>query len=162
MVNIVRQPQIDANGVCRLVSKRDLDDPDWQPAKDYIAGPLGGEIGWTWNGNSWETPIETPPDPDPEPVFVPSYITRRQCAVELRERNMITANEALAMTKYGDVPSIVSGIFDAMPFEQRVVAETDFAADSYMRDNVLLNGIMEATGATQEDIDLFFISAFSR
>lgn len=96
------------------------------------------------------------------PAIVPSYITRRQCAIELRERGMITAQEALAMTKYGDVPGMIAAIISQMPEEQRIITETDFAADSYLRSNPLLVSMMQATGATENDIDDFFIAAAAR
>lgn len=94
--------------------------------------------------------------------IVPKLITRRQCAIELRERGMITAQEALAMTKYGDVPGMIAAIISQMPEEQRIIIETDFAADSYLRSNPLLVSMMQATGATDNDIDDFFIAAAAR
>lgn len=92
----------------------------------------------------------------------PSSITRRQCAIELREREMITASEALHMTKYGDVPQMISTIISDLPENERILIETDFAADSYLRLNQLLNSLMTAAGASSEDIDQFFISASTR
>jgi hypothetical protein len=93
---------------------------------------------------------------------VPSYITRRQCAIELRERGMITASEALHMTKYGDIPQMISTIISDLPENERILIETDFAADSYLRSNQLLNSLMIAAGASEADIDQFFISASTR
>lgn len=98
----------------------------------------------------------------PPPPTIPQSITRRQCAVELRERTLITAQEALDMTKYGDVPSMVSQVFASMSPNDKIIAETDFAADSYLRINPLLIQVMTATGATEEDIDDFFRSAATR
>jgi len=112
-------------------------------------------LAWLAEGNEPE-PYVPPPPP------VPQSITRRQCAIELRERTLITAQEALNMTKYGDVPGIVSQIFSQMTEEDRIKAETDFAADTYMRTNPLLIFIMTASGASEEDIDDFFRVASTR
>lgn len=106
-------------------------------------------LAWLEEGNKPEPYIPPPPP-------VPQSITRRQCAIELRERNLITAQEALDMTKTGEVPSMVAQIFASMSTDDRILAETDFAADTYMRSNPLLIQIMSASGATEEDIDDFF------
>lgn len=110
----------------------------------------------------WVNQDNTPQDADPIPVPVPASITRRQCAIQLREMSMITAQEALNMTKYGDVPMMVSQAFNEFTEEQRLIAETDFAADQYLRDNPLLNTLMTAIGHTQEEIDQFFRDAANR
>jgi hypothetical protein len=110
---------------------------------------------WLAEGNTPEPYVALPPP-------VPQLITRRQCAIELRERGMITAQEALAMTKYGDVPGMITAIIVQMPEEERIITETDFAADSYLRTNPLLVSMMQATGATETDIDNFFIAAAER
>lgn len=110
---------------------------------------------WLAEGNTPE-PYVAPPPP------VPQSITRRQCAIELRERTMITAQEALNMTKYGDVPTMISQLFAQMADEDRIKAETDFAADTYMRTNPLLISIMTQSGSTEEDIDQFFRDASLR
>ena len=110
---------------------------------------------WLAEGNTPE-PYVAPPPP------VPQSITRRQCAIELRERTLITPQEALDMTKYGEVPAMVATLLQSMTESDRINAETDFAADTYLRSNVLLNQIMTASGASEEDIDDFFRSAEER
>lgn len=112
-------------------------------------------LAWLEEGNTPEPYIPPPPP-------VPQSITRRQCAIELRERNLITAQEALNMTKTGDVPALVQQIFATMTETERIIAETDFAADTYERSNVLLTSIMTASGASSEDIDDFFRTAAVR
>jgi hypothetical protein len=98
------------------------------------------------------------PVPPPE---VPEIITRRQCALQLYAMQTITAQEALAMTKAGDVPAAVAAIFDAqvtngaMTAAQRILAEIDFAAANYYRSNPL----MSMMGLTPEQLDEFFIAA---
>ncbi len=112
-------------------------------------------LNWLREGNQPEPYIPPPPP-------VPQSITRRQCAVELRERQLITPLEALNMTKYGDVPAMISQIFAQMTTEEKIVAETDFAADTYLRSNILLITIMTAAGATEQEIDDFFRQSASR
>lgn len=111
-------------------------------------------LAWLAEGNEPEPYVPPPP--------VPQSITRRQCAVELRERGLITPLEALNMTRYGVPPAMIQASFDAMPEVDKIVAETDFAADTYMRSNPLLIQIMSSTGASSADIDAFFIAASAR
>ena len=110
---------------------------------------------WLAEGNKPE-PYVPPPPP------IPQSITRRQCAIELRERTLITPQEALAMTKYGDVPLMISNYFQSMSNTDIIKAETDFAADTYLRSNPLLIQVMTASGANTQQIDDFFRSAATR
>ena len=110
---------------------------------------------WLEEGNTPE-PYVPPPPP------VPQSITRRQCAIELRERQLITPTEALNMTRTGTPPAMIQSIFDDMVENDRILAETDFAADTYLRTNPLLIEIMTSTGATEEDVNDFFRSAVNR
>ena len=110
---------------------------------------------WLAEGNTPEPYIPPPPP-------VPQSITRRQCAIELRERTLITPLEALNMTKTATPPAMIQTLFDAMSENDRILAETDFAADNYMRTNPLLIQIMSSSGATEEEIDDFFRSAATR
>ena len=110
---------------------------------------------WLEEGNTPEPYIPPPPP-------VPQSITRRQCAIELRERTLITPLEALNMTKTAAPPAMIQSIFDAMTENNRILAETDFAADTYERSNQLLVQVMTSSGATEEEIDDFFRSASTR
>lgn len=110
---------------------------------------------WLAEGNTPEPYIPPPPP-------VPQSITRRQCAVELRERQLITPTEALNMTKTATPPAMIQNIFNSMTQDDQIIAETDFAADTYLRTNPLLVLIMTQSGATKEDIDNFFRSAATR
>lgn len=100
-----------------------------------------------------------PPMP---PAPVPQAITRRQCARQLFESQMITGPEMVAMTATGTPPAMIEQIFSQMPEEAQWIALADFAADTYERSNPLLVGIMTASGATPNDIDNFFREAGSR
>ena len=66
------------------------------------------------------------------------------------------------MTKYGDVPAMVSTYLNTMSETDKIKAETDFAADTYLRSNPLLVQIMTASGANEAAIDDFFRSAAAR
>lgn len=92
---------------------------------------------------------------------VPEFITRRQCALELYARQIITVQEALDMTKKASPPAAIASILDkqvsdgVMTPEQRILAEIDFAATNYYRSNSLL----PLMGLTDQEIDGFFIAA---
>lgn len=86
---------------------------------------------------------------------IPWFITRRQCALQLLAMQVVTPQEALAMTKSAEVPAAVAQVFAGMPEEQRILAEIDFAATNYYRENPLLTMM----GLTPEETDQFFIAA---
>lgn len=145
---------------CAVIDQRNIvvniivADPDTDTAPEgmiLVATETAGP-GWQWNGSIF---IDPTPPPEPRPPSVPTSITRRQCALQLLAMQIITAEEALAMTKAADVPAAIAVIFGQMPAEQRVLAEIDFAATNYYRGNPLL-GLM---GLTEDQIDQFFIEA---
>lgn len=93
---------------------------------------------------------------------VPAAISRRQCALEMHTRALITDAEALTMVTTGAPPALVETQIAAMPAGDRLGARIDFAAASYERANPLLVSLMEANGSTPEQIDDFFRSAAAR
>jgi hypothetical protein len=99
-------------------------------------------------------------DPATLPPPVPESISRRQCALQLLAMSVITAQEALDMTKTAAVPVTIASIFDAQvtngtwTTEQRILAEIDFAATNYYRSNSLL----PLMGLSEQEIDGFFIA----
>lgn len=103
----------------------------------------------------------TPDEIAERDAMFPQVITRRQCALQLLATQTITPEEALAMTKAGDVPAAIAAIFDSavanstMTADQRILAEIDFAAANYYRSNSLL----PLMGLTEAEIDQFFIAA---
>lgn len=108
--------------------------------------------GQKWDGKKWGA----------VPLPVPASITRRQCARELFNRKMITGPEMVAMTATGAPPAMIEEMFALMPDDEQWVARSDFAADTYLRDNPLLVLIMAASGSTPADIDQFFRMAAER
>jgi hypothetical protein len=123
------------------------------PLVEHIVSVHGGEF-------------ELEPEPEPAPLppisTVPQSITRRQCARQLFESQMITGPEMVAMTATGTPPAMIEQIFSQMPEEAQWIARADFAADTYHRTNPLLVSVMQASGATSADIDNFFREAGSR
>jgi len=125
-----------------------------------------------WSNGGWQLqsipepePELEPPEPEPpapELPYVPYSITRRQCAKELRARGLITGPEMVAMTRTGEPPAMVEAILTALPEAEVWDARADFAADTYLRNNPLLIGMMQASGAVSEDIDNFFRQAAVR
>lgn len=104
-------------------------------------------------------PNTLPFDPALYPQPVPHSITRRQCARQLLVMGMITGPEAVAMTKTGEPPAAIAAYLATLPEEQRFLAEIDFAADSYLRNNPLLAALAAANGMSEADIDQFFRDA---
>lgn len=112
--------------------------------------------------SDWQAEEITETQYNLETTPVPESITRRQCAIEMRERGMITPQEALDMTKYGKVPAIVNDLFLQMSVDDRIKAETDFAATNYLINNPLLLFVMSGSGSTKDEIDQFFRDASKR
>lgn len=96
---------------------------------------------------------------DEPPPTVPKSITRRQCALQLKALQMISAQEAIDMTRSGVPPAAVAAYFATLSDDDRVLAEIDFAAMNYFRDNPLIETLMTANGMTTEQTDQFFIAA---
>lgn len=105
----------------------------------------------------WAANAAKPPKP-------PKSITRRQCALQLLSMGMISMAEAKAMTKDGTMPAAITAHLDgavtqgSMTAEQRDLAEIDFAAGNYYRNNPLL----ALFGLTSQELDDFFIAAAPR
>lgn len=93
------------------------------------------------------------------PKFVPASITRRQCAMQLFSLQMITGEEAIAMTQTGAPPASVMAYINTLTEPQQTMAVMDFAATNYFRDNALLLALMEANNMSSDDVDNFFIAA---
>ena len=93
------------------------------------------------------------------PAPVPASITRRQCAMQMFASSLISADEALSMTRDGTPPAMVAAMFAQMPPDQSVMAQIDFAADTYSRANPLLVTLMQSTGANDTAMDDFFRAA---
>ena len=99
----------------------------------------------------------------PPPPEVPVSITRRQCSLQLLDTGVINGAEAIAMAQSAVPPAVVEGYIQSLPNEtDRVTATIDFAAESYYRDNPLVNAILQANGYTPEQGDQFFIAAAAR
>lgn len=82
--------------------------------------------------------------------------------MQLLADGMITGPEALAMSTTSTPPAMIEATFAAMPEPEQTLSRIRFASDRYRRDDVLLNAMMSATGASQADIDQFFRNAATR
>lgn len=122
----------------------------------HSLAPFGAVITqWEAKKHASDNP---PPDGSTDPV-VPDTITRRQCALQLLTMQMISADEALVMTRDGTPPAAVQAAFDEMPEPNRTMAMIDFAAINYYRSNQLIPSLMQANGMTEADVDAFFMAA---
>lgn len=146
------------NGSFNEIRRYDRKPPD-QPQKGATWHDVVREYGEPFTGLEDDVWVIRTVDPSTLPPPVPSSITRRQCALQLLAMKAITADEALAMTKDGTPPAAVSAVFTQMPADQALLAQIDFAALGYHRDNPLINVMMQANGMTPEQIDEFFILA---
>lgn len=128
----------------------EITDTQWL---ELICNPLARR----WDGSSvvHYTPPSEPPSPPPS-------ITRRQCALEMHGRGLITDAEAVAMAATATPPALVETLISALATADQVAARIDFAATSYERANPLLTALMSAQGASAADIDTFFRAAAAR
>lgn len=87
---------------------------------------------------------------------VPGQITRRQCALQLLEDELINGPEAVEMVRNGIPPKLIADYFSTLPESSQYIAAIDFAADTYLRSNPLL----EMLAASQSvELDTFFKKA---
>ncbi len=117
-----------------------------------VRGDLGEVLGMLFDGGSFVA----------APTPVPPEITRRQCAIELHARSLITDQEAVAMVAAGTPPAIIASFIAQMPADQRLLAQINFATDRYERANALVGSLLAAQGATDAEVDNFFRSAAAR
>ena len=93
------------------------------------------------------------------PVPVPASITRPQAARRLLDMALVTGAEALAMAQTGTPPAFVMTQINALPTEQQIPAQIDFARYEYDRANPLLIAMTLANGNSSADVDQFFRDA---
>lgn len=89
------------------------------------------------------------------PLVTPYKISRRQFFTGLWKRGFITAAEALAILKTGEVPAVLQAIIDVMTDEE---ARTDaellvVGASEFYRDNPLVSVIAVIRNMTESDVD---------
>lgn len=97
--------------------------------------------------------------PPPEVVPVPVSITRPQAAKQLYVMDLISAQEALAMSQSGVAPPFVMEQISLLEAKDQILAQIDFARYTFERNHPLLNALMAANGHTSEEIDDFFRAA---
>lgn len=121
--------------------------PLYLPNGDSVAAPV---LGVSYGGyilSEWRGEIVKP---------VPQTITRRQCALQLLEEGLINGPEAVEMVRNGIPPKLIADYFSTLPESSQYIAAIDFAADTYLRSNPLL----EMLAASQSvELDTFFKKA---
>jgi len=108
-------------------------------------------------------------DLPPEPVLSveappaqPRVISRRQLILALHGAGLITAEEALAAAKTGDVPAAIDAVFAQLPPDQALAARVTWASMTEVRrDHPLIEAVIAAGLATAEQVDALFRTAAS-
>ena len=90
---------------------------------------------------------------------VPVSITRPQAAKQLYIMNLISSQEALAMSQSGAAPAFVMEQISLLDAKGQILAQIDFARYTFERAHPLLNALMQANGHSSEEIDDFFRQA---
>jgi hypothetical protein len=139
-------------------------------ASEYLAAIDGMQNGMvvTVIGGEFaivEKPSQAQPEPlpEPEPERVPDRISRRQFFTGLWKRGFITAHEALAALKTGEIPAAMQAIIDSMEGEE---ARTDailliVGATEFYRDNGLVLVFAIVRGMSEADVDEFWRFCFT-
>ncbi len=110
--------------------------------------PPASFIGKTWNGAGF---IDKPAPPV-------TTITRRQCALELRAREMASDAEAIALVANGALTLRMSARLSRVPPEKQLEAQIDAAIDPYRIENANLCALL----IDDDKLDAFFAAAAKR
>ncbi len=104
-----------------------------------------------------------PPDIDPVLPAPLAPITRRQLLLELKARELITPQEAIAAATAGAVPSSVQAVFDTLPEADRDEAMITWATMSQAERTHPLVALLQAVWQyPDEELDALFRSALLR
>ena len=102
------------------------------------------------------TPEEIAAIPMTTSVFIPP-ITRRQLLLILPQIGVITAQEAIAAARTGEVPAAIQSFFALLSDADRLAAEITWATMSVCeRSNPLLLGLAAQLGMSDAQVDDFF------
>lgn len=105
-------------------------------------------VGKVWNGVDFIA----------KPKPAPTSITRRQCALEMRAREMATDAEAIALVATGALTAAMASRLSLVAPGSQLEAQIDAAIDPYRRDNANLCALICDTNK----LDAFFLSASKR
>ena len=127
-------------------------DPGWEHSEAIFETLAGGTLG---------VPVAAYIPPS---LPVPTSISDRQFAHELRAREIITQLEAVAFVARGEIPSALAALVAALPSQrERDDAELLIAgATVFERAHPLTQSIASGFGWTSEDTDDFFRDAAAR
>lgn len=97
----------------------------------------------------------------PPPAPVPASITDRQFFHALAKLELVSAAEALAAVKTGDLPSAFEAAISALPADKQFDARMLFeGSTTFHRDHAVTNSIAAALGWSAEQVnDLFRLAA---
>jgi len=94
------------------------------------------------------------------PPPVPIAISRRQLLLALYGAKLITAEEALAAAKTGDVPAVIDAAFAQLPPDQALAARVTWASMTAVeRNHPLIQAVIDAKIATAKQVDELFRAA---
>jgi len=94
------------------------------------------------------------------PPPVPIAISRRQLLLALYGEKLITAEEAIAAAKTGEVPAAIDAAFAQLPPDQALAARVTWASMTEVRrDHPLIEAVIAAGLATAEQVDALFRTA---
>jgi len=88
---------------------------------------------------------------------VPYVVSRRQFILALYSVGFITAAEAIAAAKTGEVPAAISALFALLPLDQAVSAQVTWASmTEVQRNHPLIEAAISSGLATAEQVDDLF------
>lgn len=125
-----------------------------------FAGLAAQVVALTTERDALKAKLDAIPNQQPPTPSGPAPISDRQFAQELRNRGIITQDEALAFVGNGTVPAALAAVIAALPSEMHDdVMLSVVGAVTYYRDNPFTVAIGAAFGWTPEQIDEFFRAA---
>jgi hypothetical protein len=157
-------PQGEERAKWRLLHRRDdgtfvIENEHGWPYHVTADDPLFAEVAQAAAGQ------DLPPEPVPSasaPPVHPTVISRRQLILALHASGVITAEEALAAAKTGEVPAAIDAVFARLPPDQALAARITWASMvEVRRDHPLIEAVIAAGLATAEQVDELFKAAAS-
>ncbi len=127
-------------------------------------GKVNGVARWFTEGVAEEF-LE---DDDPQVVAylspspsVPSSISRRQFFQQAALNGIISQDEALAAVTTGALPASIAGFIGTLPSDQQFGAKMLFSVNDFARSSPMANAFGQTLDMTPEEIDAFFMAAWT-
>jgi len=142
--------QVDENG--DLIPRPTIVD-HWTIPEGFTIGDGTGNIGDTWDGQSYVSP----PPPTPPAAPVPRNISDRQFFQGCAIAGYCTEAEALAAVKTGDLPATLQAFIGQLPSDQQFAATMLLSgATVFDRQNPLTEAFGAMYGLNSEQLDDFW------